>query len=110
MVDCDLYSSTKTALSFCEPLIRDHAVFVFDDWHAGELAEQSMGEAAAFDEFLRDHPYFTAEELSGLNYKDKDDPMIFLVSRKAEVVHESEDRARSEFNPKRAGLPEAAER
>ena len=85
MVDCDLYSSTKTALSFCEPLIRDHAVFVFDDWNTGGLAERNMGEKAAFDEFLREYPHFTAEELAGLNYKDKAEPAIFLVTRKGET-------------------------
>ena len=84
MVDCDLYSSTKTALAFCEPLVRDTAVFVFDDWHADGLADRNMGEGAAFREFLREHPHFTAEELAGLNYKDKADPMIFLVTRRAE--------------------------
>lgn len=81
MVDCDLYSSTRDVLAFCAPLIGAQAVFVFDDWHASGLADKGMGEARAFEEFLAAHPGLRAEELHGLNYKDKRDPMIFLVTR-----------------------------
>ena len=82
MVDCDLYSSAREVLAFCEPLIGTQAVLVFDDWHASGLADRDMGEARAFKEFLAAHPEFRAEELHGLNYKDKRDPMIFLVTRR----------------------------
>ena len=82
MVDCDLYSSTCDVLAFCEPLIGSQAVLVFDDWHASDLAEKGMGEAKAFEEFLATHPEFEATELPGLNYKDKRDPMLFLVTRR----------------------------
>ncbi len=82
MVDCDLYSSTCEVLAFCEPLIARQAVLVFDDWHASGLAEKHMGEARAFAEFLDAHPAFVAEELHGLNYKDKRDSMLFLVTRR----------------------------
>lgn len=81
MVDCDLYSSTRAALAFCEPLVDTQTVLVFDDWHASNLAEKGMGEAKAFEEFLAEHPHLSARELPGLNYKDKRDPMLFLVSR-----------------------------
>jgi predicted O-methyltransferase YrrM len=81
MVDCDLYSSTRQVLTFCEPLIARQAVLVFDDWHASGLAEKGMGEARAFAEFLKEHPTLSAEELQGLNYKDERDPMLFLVTR-----------------------------
>jgi hypothetical protein len=81
MVDCDLYSSTCEVLAFCEPLIRQQAVLVFDDWHASGLADKGLGEARAFAEFLQAHPSLVAEELPGLNYKDKRDPMLFLVTR-----------------------------
>ena len=82
MVDCDLYSSSREVLAFCEPLIRKHAVLVFDDWHASGLADRNMGEARAFTEFLAENPSLEAEELTGLNYKDKRDPMLFLVTRR----------------------------
>ncbi len=81
MVDCDLYSSTQSVLAFAAPLIRQQAVFVFDDWDSGDLASKDMGEARAFREFLAAHPEFSAEELSGLNYKDKAGPRVFLVMR-----------------------------
>lgn len=56
MVDCDLYSSAIACLRFCEPLIRDEAILVFDDWHAGGLAERNLGERRAFEEFLGETP------------------------------------------------------
>jgi predicted O-methyltransferase YrrM len=62
MVDCDLYSSAKEALEFCAPLIRDHAVILFDDWFAGDLAENNLGEKKAFAEFLSANPALRAEE------------------------------------------------
>lgn len=82
MVDCDLYSSTRDVLAFCAPLIGRQAVMVFDDWHAGGLADKGMGEAKAFEEFLDAHRELVAGEIPGLNYKDKPDPMIFLVTRR----------------------------
>lgn len=63
MVDCDLYSSTRTALAFCEPLIHGEAVVFFDDWQTADLADQGEGESRAFEEFLAEHPDITAEEL-----------------------------------------------
>jgi O-methyltransferase len=56
MVDCDLYSSAVACLSFAEPLIRDEAVLVFDDWHTGGLASRNEGERRAFDELLARTP------------------------------------------------------
>ncbi|HSK40334.1 MAG TPA: hypothetical protein VK943_11260, partial [Arenibaculum sp.] len=56
MVDCVIYSSTRTVLRFCEPLIKGSAIIVFDDWNAYGLADDGMGERRAFEEFLADHP------------------------------------------------------
>lgn len=81
MVDCDLYSSTVDALAFCEPLIHTQAAIVFDDYNASGLADKQLGERRAFDEFLDAHPDLHAERLDGLNYKNKVDPEIFLVTR-----------------------------
>ena len=63
MIDCDMYSSAKTALAFCAPLIRDEAVLLFDDWYSAGLADQNLGERRAFEEFLAENPALTAEEL-----------------------------------------------
>jgi O-methyltransferase len=79
MVDCDLYSSTKTALEFCAPLIVDEAIVFFDDWLPATLGQKNLGEKRAFHEFLDAHPYFTAVELD--TYRP-DAAKVFLVSRR----------------------------
>ena len=44
LFDCDLYSSTRTALDWMEDLIQDKTIVLFDDWHSftegGELGQQ----------------------------------------------------------------------
>ena len=60
MIDCDLYSSTKTALNFCAPLIKDEALILFDEWHARGLEGKMLGERKAFEEFLREWGCFSA--------------------------------------------------
>ena len=77
MVDCDIYLSTRTALAFCGPLIQDRAVLFFDDWFAGGLAEKGMGEKKAFDEFLAEHPEFTASDFGEYGNNSK----VFAVCR-----------------------------
>ena len=52
MVDCDMYLSAREALTFSMPLITDHALMLFDDWNAGNLAARNLGEKKAFDEVL----------------------------------------------------------
>lgn len=82
MIDCDLYSSARAALEFSAPLIRDHTVIVFDDWHAGGLAARNLGEKRAFNEFLEGHPEFVAEQIStGPFSRYSANAEIFLVSR-----------------------------
>jgi O-methyltransferase len=79
MVDCDMYSSAKTALEFCEPLIADEAVVIFDDWHSADLAERGLGEKRAFLEFLSEHPHFFVEEFGTYIGNAR----VFLVSRQS---------------------------
>jgi hypothetical protein len=77
MVDCDMYSSALSVLKFCAPMIPDRAVIFFDDWFAAGLAEKNMGEKRAFDEFLADHPEFTASDFGEYgNYSQ-----VYAVSR-----------------------------
>jgi hypothetical protein len=57
--DCDLYESTRDALSAISPVLQDGAMLLFDDWfhyrgHPGK------GEARAFHEFLAGHPEWGA--------------------------------------------------
>jgi O-methyltransferase len=76
MVDCDLYSSTKTALDFCRPLLSDLTVLVFDDWYP--LAHRDLGEKRALDEFLAaDAALSVRDELPSY----ADNARIFVVAR-----------------------------
>jgi hypothetical protein len=79
MMDCVLESSTRTALEFCTPLIRDRAVIFFDDWGAAKLADKGMGEASAFAAWLADHPEMAAREALELAYERAARP--FIVTR-----------------------------
>lgn len=75
MVDCDMYSSAKEALTFCEPLIVDETMIVFDDWYV--LAEQGGGEKRALEEFLTEHRCFEVEDFGDYPPYGK----VFFVKR-----------------------------
>ena len=83
MIDCDIYSSSRTALEFCGPLIRDRAVVVFDDWPGDAPEARLLGERRAFDEFLADNPALRAEELEPYQWEAQAHEMgkVFLVIR-----------------------------
>ena len=82
MVDCDIYSSARTALAFAMPLIRDEAIIFFDDWDAHGLAADGLGEGKAFEEILAAHPELTAEPWGGpQSYRST--ARSFLVSCRA---------------------------
>ena len=63
MIDCVVYSSTVAALEFIEPLIRDCAIVIFDDWTTHSMHDRRQGERRAFEEFLAGHPDVTAEPI-----------------------------------------------
>ncbi|WP_372794422.1 TylF/MycF/NovP-related O-methyltransferase [Pontiella sp.] len=82
MIDCDMYSSTAEALEFCEPLIQDEVIMIFDDWNP--LAQQNMGEKRAFDEFLAKYRHFKAEEIGTYHYHPGDlHGKVFNITRQA---------------------------
>ncbi len=83
MMDCVLSSSTRLALDFIEPLIRDRTVIIFDDWNALDLADRGLGERAAFEAWLHEHPDLRAEPIRALHYQH--DSEGFLVTRVAAV-------------------------
>lgn len=62
MVDCDIYSSSKTSLAFAVQLFGADTVVFFDDWHSGGLADRDLGQKKAFEEFLLEHPDLRSEE------------------------------------------------
>ena len=62
LLDCDYYSSTKTAMDWMEPYLVVGTVLLFDDWFSyGESNE--LGQQKAFGEYLHSHPQFAADEL-----------------------------------------------
>lgn len=84
MVDCDIYSSARTALEFCAPLIRDEAIVFFDDW--APLAARNLGEKRAFDEFLGEHRDMRATDFENYGGESK----AFVISRHAIQAREHE--------------------
>lgn len=77
MVDCDIYTSTREALDFCAPLIKDEALMLFDDWNTGNLAAKQLGERKAFEEWLAEWGCFKAEPFGAYRAKSE----TFLVTR-----------------------------
>ena len=75
MVDADLYTSSRDALAFCEPLIRDTAVIFFDDWNS---TGEDGGEKRAMRELLEAHPDLEAEEIGTYS----PNALSFLLTRK----------------------------
>jgi hypothetical protein len=84
MVDCDIYSASREALWFSEPLIHDMAVIFFDDWGwRGDINE--VGQKEAFAEFLEAFPTLSAEKLPAYIPQAR----VFLVKRHAAPARRS---------------------
>jgi O-methyltransferase len=79
MVDCVISSSTRVALEFCAPLVRDRSIFFFDDWATVDLADRGLGERAAFEAWLAEHAEMKAEELPALSFDRAS--RAFMISR-----------------------------
>ncbi len=62
LLDCDLYSSTRDALSWLADLLTNNSILMFDDWYSYDDDPQ-LGQQKAFAEFLENCPERTAEEL-----------------------------------------------
>lgn len=76
-VDCDLYVSTVDVLRFCESLVQEGTVLIFDDYYsfAGEENPENFGEEKAFKEWKL-FPQF--EQL----YHYKTHPSVAFVCKK----------------------------
>jgi O-methyltransferase len=68
MVDCVIASATKVALDFLLPLITDRTIVFFDDWAILDLEQRGLGEKAAFEAWLVNHPEVNAEHLPSIIY------------------------------------------
>jgi O-methyltransferase len=60
-IDCDLYSSTTSALNFAKDFLQRGTVIVFDDWFCF-YGDPQKGERRAFHEFCRRNPEMIFEE------------------------------------------------
>lgn len=76
LVDCDIYSASRRALWFCEPLIEDEAVLILDDWGARSRLDE-IGQREAFEEFLEAFPHFQTRPLSAY----RPEARMFVVRR-----------------------------
>jgi hypothetical protein len=85
MIDCDLYSSSRAALNFCLPMIKDYAIVFVDHWRG----DMSVGESRAYSEFLKENSHLVSKELGTYFPKGK----IFLIQNTKTSPHA--DRAHS---------------
>ena len=60
-IDCDLYSSTITALNFAKDFLQTGTVLVFDDWFCF-YGDPTKGERRAFAEFRERNPELIFED------------------------------------------------
>ncbi len=80
LIDCDIYTASKEAMWFCEPLIDDQAIIIFDDW--GWRADlNQIGQREVYTEFLEAFPHFDSRSLPAYLPQAR----IFHVRRKAEM-------------------------
>ncbi|MFC2143291.1 TylF/MycF/NovP-related O-methyltransferase [Candidatus Aenigmatarchaeota archaeon] len=70
-IDCDTYSSSKAALDFIGPLIKEETILCFDDWKLNDLDIKGMGEYKSFNEFLEKNTHLEAKEIKSYNRKSK---------------------------------------
>ena len=78
LLDCDLYSSTNTALSWLEGLIVDKTVVLFDDWYSFTEGEK-YGQQRALNEFVQRNPSLVFEPVSDYESNGR----TFIVRTKA---------------------------
>ena len=77
MVDCDIYSASKTALNYALPFIKDYTMIFFDDWRDDAL----FGEHRAYVEFLSENMHLRSEDFGEYRPTGR----IFLVSNTRNV-------------------------
>ena len=76
-IDSDLYASAKVALDFVTPLIRHHAVIIFDEWFH-YFSHPNYGEQRAFREWREENPDWHVVEFQ----REGPYRMSFIINRK----------------------------
>jgi O-methyltransferase len=75
-IDCDIYSSTLTALEFVTPLVRTGTVIFFDDWYASG-GNMKLGEPGACEDWLEKNPDIELIDFGQIAIMGK----LFIVNR-----------------------------
>ena len=78
MLDCDLYSSTRTALNWLEGLIADKTIVIFDDWYSYSEGDK-LGQQKALKEFQQRNDHLVFKPLLEYERNGK----VFLIQEKA---------------------------
>ena len=79
MVDCDLYSSTKSVLDFITSLVVEGSVIIFDDWFAFK-GSPNRGEQLACSEWLQANPQLSLTPFARFGF-----------TQQAFIVHKEEN-------------------
>jgi hypothetical protein len=88
-IDCDTYSSSKSALDFIAPLIVDPVIISLDDWRLYSLDIKGGGEYKSFNEFLETNLHFRAKEIKTYKRNSRtflitpDPRALYTVSKKS---------------------------
>ncbi len=62
-IDCDTYSSSKSALDFLAPLIKQPVIISLDDWRLYDLDLKGEGEYRSFNEFIEANTHLRVTEI-----------------------------------------------
>lgn len=76
-LDCDLYSSTKSALEWLEGLIHANSIVIFDDWHSFTEGK-NLGQQLALKEFMGRNPSLVFEPVFDYDGNGR----AFIVTKK----------------------------
>jgi predicted O-methyltransferase YrrM len=83
MIDCDAYSSAKSALDLITPFMAQRAVIFFDDWRLNDLDVFDGGEYRAFNEWRDAHPEVKVEAAPRYNRKSEAFVLTFPIRKLA---------------------------
>ncbi|MBX2878540.1 MAG: TylF/MycF family methyltransferase [Granulosicoccus sp.] len=63
LLDCDYYSSTREALDWIEPYLKNNTILLFDDWYSYGDSDE-LGQQRALQEFLEKNEGYSVEPLA----------------------------------------------
>jgi hypothetical protein len=69
MIDCDAYSSARSALGLLSRIDISECTIFFDDWRLHDIDLNGGGEYRAFHEWLEEHPEYKASRIPAYSRK-----------------------------------------